>query len=540
MQWIATTCLVWLCAYPVQDVPRDRGQEIQHRFQVLQATKPWKALLSLRQRRLLDLQLTVEEGLPLFLLLLDDPSRPQVLFALRALAEYGPSATPAHERVLQIFQGPDRNLGAEAARTLGSMGPRADTLTAFAESLSGEGAAARVVLPILGRFGREAASLLPVVDGFFERKHGYYRYLAWRAQGEMRALTRPAPPSVRTIAGLTDEEDGGYAVLLALQGSPDQVGGEHIAALLELLENEPPDSRRWVLLETLGSLGCDDPRAVEAMLVALESKSGFVRRVAESALQQTATSDTRTVDVLTRALENPRMRYHAVRKLAEYGERAAPATKALGKLVARACDPEEDGAEGWIDVGGCLDALRAIGPRAASTIPILLKLLPQNVRIGKRGENDIDDLRGYVLWILPELGPLPEAVQPRILEVLRDSSSAWLWAGAAHAAGSLGREMRAAVPSLVRALQGDGESWVSHIVDFHDSTHWYVPVDPTTCRIESMRALARILEGVGPDNPDARRVLPLLDELAASEQRGLFGRRADEEIRRARSAIVGG
>ncbi len=193
-------------------------------------------------------------------------------------------------------------------------------------------------------------------------------------------------------------------------------------------------------------------------------------------------------------------------------------------------------------VGGCLDTLRAIGPQAASTIPILLKLLQQDVWIRShgRGEKNYHALRGYVLWILPELGPLPESVRPRILEVLQDSSSAWLWAGAAHAAGSLGREMRAAVPSLMRTLQGDGEAWVSNVLDFHSTLRRYVPVDPTNCRVESMRALARILEGVGPDDPDARRVLPLLDKLAASEQRDLFGLSIDEEIRRARSAIAGG
>ncbi len=540
MQWLATACL--LCfGFPVQDVPRDRSEEIQHRFQELLATGPGGNRISLRQRQLFDMELTVEEGLPLFRLLLDEPSRPNVVFALRALAEYGPDAAPTRERVLQIFQGPDRNLGAKAARTLGSMGPHADTLTAFAESLSRDGTVARAVLPILGGYGRDAASLLPVVDGFFERENGYDRYLAWRAQGEIRALPRPTPPAPRRIAGLRDEEDGGYAVLLALQGSPGEVGEvgevgtEEIAILLELLESEPPDSRRWVMLETLGLVGCDDPRAVQAMLRALESSESFVKTLGASALRRTATRDTRSVDVLTRALENPRMRYDATLKLAEYGERAAPATEALGKLLARARDPEE-----WIDVGGCLDALRAIGPRAASTIPILLELLPPDVRINIRGENDIDDLRGYVLWILPELGPVPEVVRPRILGALHDSTNAWLWAGAARAAGSLGQEMRAAVPSLARALQGDGESWVSDVLDFHDSTHRYVPVDPTTCRIESMRALARILEGVGPDDPDAGRVLPLLDEAAANEQRDHFGLRTDEEARRARSAIVGG
>lgn len=161
------------------------------------------------------------------------------------------------------------------------------------------------------------------------------------------------------------------------------------------------------------------------------------------------------------------------------------------------------------------------GARAAG--PALAALLPERSRLYEgRGPNEAERLRAYLLVTLAEVGPPPEAL-PYVLADIAHGHRTSLLAAAARAAGALGPSARAAVPYLAVLL---GPS-------FHDdqtSLTAYAPswplADPTTVRLEAVRALGRI-------GPGARAALPTLRALAAAEPAAALTR----EARRAVQAI---
>lgn len=161
-----------------------------------------------------------------------------------------------------------------------------------------------------------------------------------------------------------------------------------------------------------------------------------------------------------------------------------------------------DGATDERIVARELDRLRGRG--VAAEAAALVALLPEQSPLYRgRGPAEAARLRGYVFAALADVGTPAEAI-PFVVAELAHEHRVYLLAAAARAAGAAGPAARQAVPHLLRILSPS----------FHDdqislSEYNAAPPlrDPTTARLEAVRALGRI---------GARDALPVLRELAAS------------------------
>lgn len=179
-------------------------------------------------------------------------------------------------------------------------------------------------------------------------------------------------------------------------------------------------------------------------------------------------------------------------------------------------------------VAAHVDALRRAPSEEAGRA--LVALLPEQAPVYQgRGPNEAARLRGYVFAALADTGAPAEAL-PFIVEELQYGHRAYSLAAAARAAGVLERMATPAVPSLVRMLSA---------ATFHDDQVCLDEYnaagpcpDPTTARLEAVRALGRI-------GPGARAALPALRALARSEPEGvaLTMLALREEARRAIASI---
>jgi protein SCO1/2 len=159
-------------------------------------------------------------------------------------------------------------------------------------------------------------------------------------------------------------------------------------------------------------------------------------------------------------------------------------------------------------VAAHLDRLRHEPSADASRT--LATLLPEQSPLYRgRGPNEVARLRTYLFATLADVGPPAEAL-PHVLGELRFGHRVDLLAASARAAGAMGSAARPAVPALLRILSPA----------FHDDQvclnvyEAYVPcADPTTARLEAVRALGRI-------GPQEREAVSALRVLAESEPAG--------------------
>jgi hypothetical protein len=178
----------------------------------------------------------------------------------------------------------------------------------------------------------------------------------------------------------------------------------------------------------------------------------------------------------------------------------APA-KALAQAL-RQCDGTTDHHQ----VAAYLEALRAMGPRAASAADTLVQFLPERSPLYKdRDKSDALRLRSFLLVTLADVG-VPRTALPFIVESLAASNMAHPFAAAARAAGARGPDAGVCIPFLLRALDPAFHDELITL-DRYDA----VPdAEQTTGRLEAIRALGRM-------GPAARAAVPLLTAIAEGD-----------------------
>ena len=130
------------------------------------------------------------------------------------------------------------------------------------------------------------------------------QYHAYRAIGRIHNLPRPSLDELKKRPTIDWKGgDGGFATLTAIQEAGPKAAFM-VPALLDVLNQDPPDYLRTAVLETLGKTHPGDPNAVRALLIGLLARDEFIGEVTSKALSQVDTQSKAVVPVLAEALRH--------------------------------------------------------------------------------------------------------------------------------------------------------------------------------------------------------------------------------------------
>ncbi|HEV3164424.1 MAG TPA: HEAT repeat domain-containing protein, partial [Isosphaeraceae bacterium] len=403
------------------------------------------------------------------------------------LVRIGGPAVPA---LLDVLQGPNRDMRVCAAEALGEIGPPAraavtpliraiehpENEIVVGEILSGHAVRA------LGRIGPEARAAVPALNGLIGKEGADDFEL-------VMALDRIGVPPVGKLLDsfLRDGDDSGVYELTCL--------GPKARAAAPALRGALMDKRPQVRINAAVALARIDPSATEAIPVLIEALNHLTDE---------------TLDV-----------YLVPRALGWCGPRARSAMPALIGLVKKDLDDEEilkalvlidpEGKEcvpalisalkcdGYVVVHVAANCLSLLGPKAKDAVLALAEVLTRDFKESFANGYDPPQSAANALR---RIGPQARSAIPALIAALKyrrddgleqlDSTGA---AAAAQVLGSFGPEAKVAVPALMEAVQTREK----------DNANWSV-------RKAALLALGRI-------GPDAKPAIPVLRNLMKEDGR---------------------
>lgn len=203
------------------------------------------------------------------------------LVAARAVANLGPSASPAIPELLTALNDPSADVRTWAGLAiLGSEVSDPDVLTRLRPILhDGDWRVQVVAAATLARHdAAPAEEVLPIlVDGMMRTEEPFGR-LAARWLGNLGEQAAPAMPTLR--AALWERKPPNDCALEALQG----IGPAAVEILAETLAHPDP-LVRWGAAQSLGTMGENARAAIPALQAALNDADELVRRQAERTLK---------------------------------------------------------------------------------------------------------------------------------------------------------------------------------------------------------------------------------------------------------------
>ncbi len=315
-----------------------------------------------------------------------------VVFALGAVSCASGGGKPGGEKT------------SRSSEERGKKGPESRSVAELSASLKDPDLQARIVA--VEELGHRAASseeaVIAVVGALSDEAPLVRRFAA----GGLAELPAPSAPTLLALARLlrdpeSEPRESAARTLAALAPRAPAETVPELGAALAAAASDPQESVRSHALEALGGLGARGARTVPAVKPALERGLGDaseeVRGAAAAAAGQIGAGVPWTIALLTKALADPAygVRKQAVVVLEKIGPAAAPATKAIARLLR--------GEEIYLRVFAA-DALTAIGPRARAALPELKAM-------AARGWKDIEGSPEM------EAKDLPEAVARAIRSI---------------------------------------------------------------------------------------------------------------------------
>jgi HEAT repeat protein len=409
------------------------------------------------------------------------------------LVRIGGPAVPA---LLDVLNGPDRDMRVCAAEALGEIGSAARAAVpalvreierpdAIERPDRGQhaGLLSRYAVKALGRIGPDAKAAVPALNRLLDREGG-------DDLDVVMALGRIGTPPVRKLLGtFLHEGDSWAAEQLAWLGPKareaapalraalkDGRAQVRVSAAVALAHVEPSSAREavpqltealnhpndeapvlYTVPRALARLGPSASTALPSLIAAMKKERDDTDTL--KALVQIDPEGKVCVPALIAALKSDGIEevHVAANCLGLLGPRAGEAVPSLAAGVTR--DFDESFANGYDPQVSAANALRRIGPHARPAIPALIGALKYRriIRLGFDGE-----------------------------EKERDSTAA---AAAARVLGSFGADAKAAVPALIEAAKAREK----------DDANWSV-------RKAAILALGQI-------GPDARPAIPVLRNL---------------------------
>jgi HEAT repeat protein/S1-C subfamily serine protease len=389
--------------------------------------------------------------------------------AARSLGEMGPAAKVAVPALLKALHDDNdlvRRLALEALNKIGAPDP-AD-VPVLADALKDKDPAVRrCAAAALGRAGAAARPALPALLAALHGTDSELRQAAARALGNLGADAKErAQPAL--LQALEDEDaDVRAAAAEGLAALPLDTGD--VPVLLKLLR-QPDTAVRAGAARALGKIGPEARTALRALTDLLQDRSEVVRRAALEGLGGIGPDASPVVDDVVRLLKDPRpdVRRAAVDALGGMGTGAKSAARSVAEALS---DPELR--------KNALAALGKIGPSGAhEALPVLAGLLkdgdkearlealaalaalkpsgadarePLRRVVALFGESD-EELRDRAVETLAKLG---KAALPALGTALNDRASPAVRLGAARALGEIGPPARDLQQQLVAHAAAD-------------------------------------------------------------------------------------
>ena len=461
---------------------------------------------------------------------LKDPDSRVRRSAADALGSIGEKARAAIPALVDALDDIDPSVVAAAARATGQMGTRASRavgdLTAL---LDHDNASVREAASAsLGNLGRRASKSAFDLNGRLSDPDPAVRAAAAVSLGQLGPRSNASITDLIRVLG--DDDD---SVRDAASGALVRMGKKAVPNLVRALQNGNPIFLQAVV-DTLGRIGpVAVPRLSEALLE--DRTPDIARGYAAMALAQIADRDDAVIATLTKALEDHsvNVRMSAAEALGHAGELAKPAS---AKLIEISIDSRES----VLVREFAISALAKIAPGDAAVEEALVYAVSDgNPRIYEAAVNALLRIR---LW----RAGAPD-IDSRVTQLIRELDGGS--AAAAEALGLIGDEAKAAVPSLITALEdSDPEMRAKALVALER-------IGPQTqtipALVQAMRsgdlasrgAAAARLELYARSRIDVWKPLllqsdaPILRNWLARHE-ALYGLRPDEELQAARSDAV--
>lgn len=215
---------------------------------------------------------------------------------------------------------------AEAARTLGSMGPVAKIVVpALVQATRDDAAEVRLAaIKSLGQIGPGAKDAVPDLISFYQDQNDSeeIRKAAVVSLGEMESAAHDAVPvMVKALA-----EDESFALSGHIQMAMTRMGPAAVPGLIQLLHDENPDVRAHAAV-AINWIGPSARDAVPALIRSLQDNAKSVRQGAALALLRIGPDAKDAVPALAKALQDeaPDVRRVAAMALKEVDIAAASA-----------------------------------------------------------------------------------------------------------------------------------------------------------------------------------------------------------------------
>jgi len=365
---------------------------------------------------------------------LKDPDSRVRRSAADAIGNIGEKARSAVPALIEALDDIDPGVIAAAARAAGQMGTRAsraaDELTAL---LDHDDARVRAAASAsLGNLGRRASKSAVELNTRLDDPDPNVRAAAAISLGQLGPRSDASVTDL--IRSLGDDDD---RVRDAASGALARLGKKAVPNLVRALQNGNPIFLQAVV-DTLGRTG--PPAVPELSTTLLEDHTPDIARgYAAMALAQIADRDDSVIETLTRALDDksPSVRRSAAESLGHAGGLAKPAT---AKLIEASIDSRET----VLVREFAISALAKIAPGDPAVERALVHAISDSdPRVYEAAVNALSRIR---LW--RQGAPSTDARVAQLITELDGGS-----ATAAEALGLIGDGAKAAVPSLIRALE---------------------------------------------------------------------------------------
>jgi HEAT repeat protein len=388
---------------------------------------------------------------PALLEILNGPNRDLRVCAAEALGKIGPAARAAIPALIRALERPDRQgetpiPALTAIRALGRIGPEAKAAIPALNRLLHQRSARGFnidfdVVIALDRIG--APPVQKLLDMFLRQGDPFVaKPLAW-----LGPKAREAVPALR--AALMDHRrQVRFSAAVAL-AHIEPSATESVPVLIEALKHR--DDEELNLRDVPGALARLGPKAQVALptLIGL-AKEGAAERDDLKALVQIDPEGVNCVPALIEALEyeDVEVADGAAKCLGLLGPRAKDAVPALAKAVTR--DFHEDFYNIYYPQVSAAQALRRIGPPAKSAIPALIGALKyRHTIVGKEPDNSAAEAAARLLG---SFGSDSKTAIPALIEAVRarekDDANGNVRQAAILALGQIGPDAKVAIPVL--------------------------------------------------------------------------------------------
>ncbi|MBN1909081.1 MAG: HEAT repeat domain-containing protein [Pirellulales bacterium] len=448
------------------------------------------------------------------------------LYAIRALADMGPSAKAAAPVLKSVLAGKDRDLHMDAARAVWRITGQSDDVLRMCIADLEKSDKRYSAADQLKELGPRAAPAVPALTKALNDEDWCTRCNVAEALGEMGPKAATAIPALMKV--LRSDEDS-LVRARAAEALGNIGDARSVPALLAAIKDEDSFVRAQVV-EALGTLG--DEKVVPSLITALEDENDYVVMCAISALESYGHKAKTAVPALIRTVKSDK-------------RNGSFAARALGKI-----DAEGASVPALIEVLGSsdptsrrlvADGLLLFGRKAAAAEKVLhdgLKDEDTGARIAAAGaywavsgkaEEPVRVLRAAVAapddsnvlrWAteaLAEIGPEAKAAVPEL--------SAWLksddWRAvteSATALGKIGPGAASAVPALEDALKRADYDytrvWIARALWCINRSEKSLPVlEDVLKNTQDTFVLWEAIEAIGDRGPEAKALIPLLRPL---------------------------